>query len=322
MKKEITAEYMHKLLKDGAFKDVDLSRLATMSDDERRVFTIEQADRLLGEHPYGDMMRWFMGQFFEDEFELRDDNPLCEEQSVLAQWYIALADLGWCLITHLPFDLNSIEPGLGTHAEDPAQDYTINNEQLTAWLRSTPYKRVAALVARIILEREYERVVGHFDAAQDYYAEHCHSGSLNVQQTEQCEAFVTNVLDAIATVLSHQQRGRELGLDDDGLEVVDALWGWMPHDYDADCVAATREICKAAEAAMPAPTVIRSRNGFALFQKPVMEQMEAIARKHDLDIDLTDKYSITMGYLTDWLYRKYMGKEIEHDSPLDGLQEF
>ena len=43
MKKEITAEYMHKLLKDGAFKDVDLSRLATMSDDERRVFTIEQA---------------------------------------------------------------------------------------------------------------------------------------------------------------------------------------------------------------------------------------------------------------------------------------
>ncbi len=68
MKKEITAEYMHKLLKDGAFKDVDLSRLATMSDDERRVFTIEQADRLLGEHPYGDKMRWFMGQFFEDEF--------------------------------------------------------------------------------------------------------------------------------------------------------------------------------------------------------------------------------------------------------------
>ena len=118
------------------------------------------------------------------------------------------------------------------------------------------------------------------------------------------------------------QRGRELGLDDDGLEVVDALWGWMPHDYDADCVAATREICKAAEAAMPAPTVIRSRNGFALFQKPVMEQMEAIARKHDLDIDLTDKYSITMGYLTDWLYRKYMGKEIEHDSPLDGYKDF
>lgn len=322
MKKEITAEYMHKLLKDGAFKDVDLSRLATMSDDERRVFTIEQADRLLGAQGYGDMMRWFMGQFFDDEFELRDDNPLCEEESLLAQWYIALADLGWCLITHLPFDLNSIEPGLGTHAEDPEQDYTIDNERLTSWLRTTPYKRVAALVARIMLEREYDRVVAHFDAAQDYYAEHCHSGSLNVQKTEECEAFVTSVLDAIATVLSHQQRGRELGLDDDGLEVVDALWGWMPHDYDADCVAATREICEAAEAAMPAPTVIRSRNGFALFQKPVIQQMEAIARKHDLDIDLTDKYSITMGYLTDWLYRKYMGKEIEHDSPLDGLQDF
>ena len=68
MKKEITAEYMHKLLKEGAFKDVDLSRLATMSDDERRVFTIEQADRLLGAQGYGDTMRWYMGQFFDDDF--------------------------------------------------------------------------------------------------------------------------------------------------------------------------------------------------------------------------------------------------------------
>ena len=121
---------------------------------------------------------------------------------------------------------------------------------------------------------------------------------------------------------AHQQRGRELGLDDDGLEVVDALWGWMPHDYDADCMAATREICEAVEAAMPGPTVIRSRKGFAQFQQPVMEQMEAIARKHDLDIDLTDNYNITMGYLMEWLYRKYMGKEIEYDSPLDGYKEF
>jgi len=104
--------------------------------------------------------------------------------------------------------------------------------------------------------------------------------------------------------------------------VVDALWGWMPHDYDADCVAATREICEAVEASMPAPTVIRSRNGFARFQKPVMQQMEAIARRHDLDVDLTDKYNITMGYLTDWLYRKYMGREIDNNGEWNGDEEF
>ena len=99
-------------------------------------------------------------------------------------------------------------------------------------------------------------------------------------------------------------------------------------DYIKDKIASDgyppsiREICEAVEAAMTGPTVIRSRKGYVLFQKPVMEQMEAIARKHDLDIDLTDKYNITMGYLTDWLYRKYMGKEIEYDSPLDGYKEF
>jgi len=289
-------------------------------------------------------MGWFMDKFFDGEFERREDNPLRLEDSALARWYYELADLGWCLLTHLPFDLNTIEPGLGTAANkaqqglgtdapDSEQDnatpfsnpelaYGIDNERLVCWLRSTPYKRVAALVSRIMLEREYDRVVGHFDAVQDYYAEHCRSDLLDLQKTDQCEAFVASVLDAIQTVLDHQQRGRALGLDDDGLEVVDALWGWMPHDYDADCVAATREICEAVEASMPAPKVIRSRNGFAHFQKPVIQQMEAIARKHDLDIDLTDKYNISMGYLTDWLFRKYMGKEIEYDSPLDGLQEF
>ena len=333
MKKEITAARMHELLKRNAFADVDLSQVETMGADELRAFTVGQADRLLGILPYGEMMGWFMDKFFDGEFERREDNPLRLEDSALVRWYYELADLGWCLLTHLPFDLNTIEPGLGTAAPDSEQDnatpfsnpelaYGIDNERLVCWLRSTPYKRVAALVSRIMLEREYDRVVGHFDAVQDYYAEHCRSDLLDLQKTDQCEAFVASVLDAIQTVLDHQQKGRALGLDDDGLEVVDALWGWMPHDYDADCVAATREICEAVEASMPAPTVIRSRNGFARFQKPVMQQMEAIARRHDLDVDLTDKYNITMGYLTDWLYRKYMGREIDNNGEWNGDEEF
>ena len=49
MKKEITVEYMHDLLKKSVFKNVDLSKVEGMSDDERRKFTVAEADDLLGQ---------------------------------------------------------------------------------------------------------------------------------------------------------------------------------------------------------------------------------------------------------------------------------
>ena len=173
-----------------------------------------------------------------------------------------------------------------------------------------------------MLEREYGRVVDHFDAVQDYYAEHCRTDFLDLQKTEQCEEFIKQVLDSIDTVNAHQQRGRELGLNDEEMRVVDALWGWMPHDYQQEYVAAAREICQAVEASLPAPTAIRSRKGFTVYKKPVLEQMEAIAKKNDLDVDLTDKYNITLGYLSEWLFTKYMGDQLTYDDPLNGYKEF
>ncbi len=322
MKKEITAADMHRILNNNVFMDVILSRVATMSDDERRQFTIAEVDKLLGQRPYGNSLDWFIGQFLEDINVRRLDNPLYQEDSALARWYVELAELGLNLKTHIPIDLNQIEPGLGSHPDDPEQDYTLDNGRLTDWLRSTPYRRVAALVARIMLEREYGRVVDHFDAVQDYYAEHCRTDFLDIQKTEQCEEFIKQVLDSIDTVSAHQQRGRELGLNDEEMRVVDALWGWMPHDYQQEYVAAAREICQAVEASLPAPTAIRSRKGFAVYKKPVLEQMEAIAKKNDLDVDLTDKYNITLGYLSEWLFKKYMGDQLTYDDPLNGYKEF
>jgi hypothetical protein len=259
-------------------------------------------------------MNWFVGQFLHDDAMRREDNPLYQEDSALAKWYIELADFGFALISHMPTDLDYIEPGLAQHPDDAELDYTIDNERLMKWLRETPYRRLAVMTARIMLDREYERVVAHFDAVQDYYAEHCTTDlGKYLKNTEMCDKYVSDVLQCIQTVYAHQQHGRELGLNDDGMRVVDALWGWMPHDYDEDCVAAAREICQAVEASLPGPTVIRSRNGFVAYSKPVMKQLEAIAKKHDVDIDLTDKYNITMGYLTEWLYAKYMGKLLDSD---------
>ena len=30
-------------------------------------------------------------------------------------------------------------------------------------------------------------------------------------------------------------------------------------------------------------------------------------KKYDLPVDLTDRYNLTMGYMHEWLYSKYLG---------------
>lgn len=323
MKKEITAEYMHQLLKKEVFTDVDLSKVEKMSDDERRRFTVKVAEDILRQRDYGNSMNWYIDQFMYGDHSRREDNPLYQEKdSTLVDWYLELAELGYNLMTHVPFDLNYLEPGLGDHPDEPQKDFTPANQRLIEWIRTTPYRRIAVFVARLMLDTEYERVVGHFDAVQDYYAEHCTSNTVDTQDDAECESFISNVLECIATVEEHQQHGRALGLNDEEMRVVDALWGWMPHDYDEDYVEAAKEVCQAVDASMPAPTVIRSRNGFGLFLKPLKQQLQEIVNRHDLNIDLTDHYNITIGYLTEWLFAKYMGKELENDNPLDGYQEF
>lgn len=321
MKKEITAEYMHQLLKEEVFRDIDLSKVGSMSDEERRQLTISVTDQMLSQRAYGETVGWYISQFLDVNEEPRKDNPLYQEKSAVVDWYVELAVFCNALYTHVPIDLNSIEPGMAQYPDEPEQDYTIDNQRLVGWLRETPFRRVAMLVARIMLDREFERVVGVFDAVQDYYAEHCTTNTINTQDAAKCEAFIHSVLDSIKTVCQHQQQGRELGLNDEELRIVDALWGWMPHPYEPPYVDAAREIYQTVEANLPSPTTIRSRNGFMIFKKPLMEKFETVVRKYDLDIDLTDTYNITIGYLTEWLWVKYMGDQLPYDNPLDEYHE-
>ena len=107
MKKEITAVYMHKLLKDELFSDVDLTRIPKMSAEERRVFNLPQLDRIIGMRSQADALAWLVYQFICGEGERREDNPLYEEEGTpLVDWYLELVWLGYELYNHIPFDLD------------------------------------------------------------------------------------------------------------------------------------------------------------------------------------------------------------------------
>ena len=59
--------------------------------------------------------------------------------------------------------------------------------------------------------------------------------------------------------------------------------------------------------AMPDKTFIRSDNAYKVFKEALMPKLVAIVEKYELGLDLTDQYNLTMGYMNEWLYRKYMG---------------
>jgi len=308
MKKEITAAYMHKLLKESLFSEVDLTRIPEMSDEERRAFNIQQLDRIIGMRSHADALGWFIGQFIHHEGERREDNPLYEEEGTpLVDWYLELLWLGYELYEHIPFDLDLLVPGLAQDKNDPENDFTIDNAPLCDWLTTTPYRFVAMLVGRIMLEVEYSKVVGYNDAEQDYYAEHCSTDNFYTNDPEEARQAVQMLLDGLKEIRSHREQGRQLGLSIEQERVVDLLWSWVPHDYPEDYVAAAKEMVEAAEREMPGKTVIRSRQGFLIYKKQLMPSLVAIVKKYDLPVDLTDRYNLTIGYMHEWLYRKYLG---------------
>jgi hypothetical protein len=87
-------------------------------------------------------------------------------------------------------------------------------------------------------------------------------------------------------------------------QVVDTLWGWVPHNYEDNYVACAREVSKAIVRLLPADTEIRSEEGYALYYNKVLGEVKKLAEKHDVDFD-TSGYNLSVGYLYEWLSNEY-----------------
>ena len=314
MKKKITATYMHELLKDaflkgdGVMTEAELTRVPQMSDDERRELNVRLLNWMIGRQPCADTLGWYIGQFVTDDGKPRKDNPLYEEEGTpLTDWYLELVSLGYDLYTHRPFDLDLIMPGLAHDKITPEFDFTIDNAPLCDWLTQTPYRFLAMLVARIMYDVEFDKVAGNNDAVQDYYAEHCPLNDFYTNDLKEANGIIQLLLDGLTEIRSHREKGQQLGLDAEQMRVVDLLWSWVPHDYPEEYVKAAKEIIKAADKSLPGKTVIRSRKGFLEYRKQLTPKLVKIVEKYDLPVDLTDRYNLTMGYMNEWLYSKYLG---------------
>lgn len=304
--RKMTSEELLAFLKKNYFISVDIDAVPSMSVEQRRDFTLRQADRLIGLKKGGDAARMIAYNFFTEEMEPMRENPMMrEKQEGVAAWIVELARLlaylmmGQFLRTSYPMDIKllGIEPEL--EVEDLNEQYSPDNLQLLSWLKDTAYRRVGARVARkLVCEAIYE---AHFidSALSDYYVDECDRNEPHWSDEAECNDYVNQVLRTVETVKTHLAKGRELGLNDDEIGVVDSLWSYVPHNYQANYVAAARDIVEADKRMFPQMQDIES------YRSELRAKILLIAEKHDVDLELDDPYSLPMGYLNDWINTKH-----------------
>ncbi len=256
---------------------------------------------------------------------------LSDEEKQLAERIFELGQWAKKLYYHNAFDLKLVMPDYekqcdgdateetadSQYADGDATEETDNfryaNTALRQWVQKTPLRRLAAQTTYIVLSEETTLATLWNQAIQDYYAENCWNRSVNWSDVTECDNFTKQAWESMQTVDEHCRKGREKGLNLEQQRVVDALWSWVPHDFDDDVVATAREICQQAQALLPPTEAPRTEEGLRVYINKVKTEIVRIAESNDVYVDSEDPYGLTMGYLRYWLDEKYWGERRPQD---------
>lgn len=324
MKKTTTPKELLEVIVRNLFKDTDLSRVPRMTADELPTFTLEQEERLLAMTANGLSIAWLSDRFWtadkelilmfdphpwmENEYMLkaREDMPdLTDDEYALASWISKLAALSHALFVHTYFPLDLLEEGLEwKHASDE-ENFSYSHGRLIDWICLTPYRRVAAMVCYLVLDTETNRAIQTNQAVQDFYAMECWYDRPDWQKVDECETFITKALDGMRQIDEHYEKGLEAGLNDDEIRVLDALYGFAPHEYFEEDFPRVRDICQAAEELLPDKPYVKSEKGEREYAVRMHKRIGEIYAKYDMHYDPSDVRDLTPGYLDSWIYDKY-----------------
>ena len=235
-------------------------------------------------------------------------DELTDEEYLVAEKTYHTAEFCSALYHHHPFDLSV----LGEDA--PTGSFENANKSLMEWIHTAPTRRVAALVCHIVLRAELEKAVRENQAVQDYYAENVYGArSYDWQQVRNCEEFIQRATKGMEIVAHHYEESRKWGLEGEAVQVNDMIYGWMPHVFEEEVVVTAREILDAANRLLPDELTLRNNAGARAYINQVFKEAQQIAEKHDVDLDIHDGYSLTIGYMETWLERKYWGDRLEEE---------
>lgn len=152
----------------------------------------------------------------------------------------------------------------------------------------------------------YDEALGwamwHDIAMQDYWAEQC--GYAFQWDENDPKPIIRKVLATLKTMADHLQHGQELGLSEMEQQVVDTLWGWVPHNYQDNYVSCAREVSEAIVSLLPPEAEDRNEDRYIAYYHKVIDEVKRLAEKHDVDFDTSD-YNLSTGYFYEWLSSEY-----------------
>lgn len=320
MKREISARELLALIRKCSFANATPDQVLTMS-------IMELAERATASSIYTDGLGWLIGQFWEDEERQlpRDNQPLLDDKGrlwsreemgdeltdkeyLVAEKTYHTAEFCSALYHHHPFDLSVLGEGA------PTGSFEYANKSLIEWIQQAEHRRVAALVCHIVLRAELDKAVRENQAVQDYYAENVYGArSYDWQQVSNCEEFIQRAIGGMGVVAHHYEESRKWGLEGEAVHVNDMIYGWVPHVFEEEVVETAHEILEAANRLLPDELTLRNDASARAYITNVFKEAEQIAEKHDVDLDVHDGYSLTIGYMETWLERKYWGDRRKED---------
>jgi hypothetical protein len=253
MKQNKTAREMLAQIEEDFFKGVNLSEVSNLEGDERRNFRLSQLERLLTEkHGSSPLAIWLSDMFWTaDEgrklpekpnplMSLQEQQALTDEEMACLRLILEAAGLCHDLSLHFTFDLKE--------AFGVKNDFWVSNKQLVEWLTTTEYEHVAMHTAYIMKKHAisvYE--LGHYLPAQDEMAElYSEKYRQRLGYPDNTEIpprdYVNTIVDSLAQIERHWQRGRKLKLRPDLVILHDEIYGVVPRQFDKVVLAAAQEL--------------------------------------------------------------------------------
>lgn len=312
-------------IKERALVDVDLSSLAGMSEEERRELLLQQTERLLSTRENRDIITWMAEQILDRQGGVKDDNPILDydtldlkddikglnnQETVSAQFVTRLAYFSYCMynkygdefFTDRYLGINGEYDEISLHDE-----FWISNTALVNWVKTTPYRRVAAGVVSEMISVAGNEAERQNSVEQDYFYGFFSAMALDLSDIAQCNEYMLIGLQTLEQAERHKQQAVGLGIDRECASIVDALCGTLMNDYPREMVACAKELQQQSTSLLPDNTVTMSRKEMDAWPLATLRACDPILKNYGIDLN-TKEQNLSRNYLQDWLYLKYKAK--------------
>lgn len=300
-------------IKKDLFDGIDIDGVVGMAEGDRRQFMLYNAERIIGLKPKGEAAKHYSSLIYGERQIAKIEEPFAYiPMEDVNGWILDLLKLLACLMDYNPwgqcFSLRWLSGRFEAGDGNDPYLFSPKNEELLRWLHATEYRRIAALVARIVqnvAEIEYQIISV---AIYDFFFEKLHRIEPDWANVCECNDYIERFLATIDEIKSHIEDGQKLGLSIEEIGLIDSLWGEIPHLYPNDYVSATKEIWQKIKEVRENFVDGRKTSGDCQhFTNDMVKIVLPIAEKYEIDMELDDEHSLPLSYLKYWLNSIYYG---------------